>query len=334
MFKKTDIQIKMKKVFTIIALLALSLASQAQYRWEYGGGLGAANYLGEIGGKEGPGRDFIADLHLGSTRYNFAGYARYKINKYFSAKGGLYFLNVTGADKFSQNPERVGRNLSFSTNIIEASVQGEFNFYSQSRISGGVGLVRGKKKRTDFRSYIFAGIGACYFNPTTTINGTRYNLRDYKTEGVAYSPITYVIPTGIGMAYTIDRKYRISLDLGYRFTGTDFIDDASNKYVDKSNAPLIEQQIANPNMLFYANNPNAKPTTSNGVDLPIPKNYGYDIDRNVGTIRGDPNDRDGYFVVAATFGMVIKGKNKYYKSKYKNIASRRKVVKKKTRAKF
>jgi hypothetical protein len=262
------------------------------------------------------------------------GYTRYKLHKAVSIKGQLLFLNISGDDKFSVEPSRVGRNLNFSTNIIEASVQAEWNFFSQSRLSGGGGMLKGRKKKTDFRSYIFAGAGAFYYNPTTTINGTKYNLRDYNTEGVSYSPIGISFPMGIGLAYTIDRKYRFSFDLGYRVTNTDYLDDASTQYADKKGAPLIEQQISNPNMLFYANNPNATPANSNGEALPIPANYGYDYFENRGTKRGDPKNRDGYVAATLTFGYIIKGKNKYYKSKYKNIANRRKVVKKKTRAKF
>lgn len=324
----------MKKTLLLLALIVTPFISFSQYKWEYGGGFGAANYLGEIGGKDGSRRDFVSDMKLGSTRYNFMGYSRYKINKSISLKGQLLFLNISGADKFSTEVSRVGRNLNFSTNIIEASVQGEWNFFSQSKLSGGGGLLKGKKKKTDFRSYIFAGVGAFYYNPTTTINGTKYNLRDYQTEGVKYSPIGVTFPLGIGLAYTIDRKYRFSFDLGYRITNTDYLDDASTKYADKKGAPLIEQQISNPNMLFYANNPSATPANSDGVLLENPLNYGYDYSRNVGTKRGDPKNKDGYVAATLTFGFVIKGKNKYYKSKYKNIANRRKVVKKKTRAKF
>jgi hypothetical protein len=84
----------------------------------------------------------------------------------------------------------------------------------------------------------------------------------------------------------------------------------------------------------YANNPNAVPVNSEGKKLPGQIQYGYYYAENRGNIRGEAKNRDGYVAATLTFGYIIKGKNKYYKSKYKNIANRRKVVKKKTRAKF
>jgi hypothetical protein len=205
----------MKKLFIIGFLFSL-LCSEAgaQYRWEYGGGLGAANYLGEVGGGEGDRRDFIADLKLGFTRYQINGYSRYKISKDFSVKGNLIFVNISGNDNKSVNPTRVGRNLNFSTNIIEMSVQGEWNFYQQSRLSGRSGMMRGrKKKRTDFKSYLFAGIGFFYYNPKAEIEGKSYALRKYETEGVSYSPIGICYPIGLGFAYTINKTIRLSMDM-------------------------------------------------------------------------------------------------------------------------
>ncbi|MFN4855008.1 MAG: DUF6089 family protein [Bacteroidota bacterium] len=320
----------MKKLFIIGFLFSLVYSKAgAQYRWEYGGGIGAANYLGEVGGGEGDRRDFIADLKLGFTRYQINGYSRYKISKDFSVKGNLIFVNISGNDNKSVNPTRVGRNLNFSTNIFEMSVQGEWNFYQQSRLSGRSGMMRGrKKKRTDFKSYLFAGVGFFYYNPKAEIEGKSYALRQYETEGVSYSPIGICYPIGIGFAYTINKTVRLCMDMSYRFTNTDYLDDASGTYGKKTPGSL-EEKISNPNLLLPKN-----ATAPSGKELPIAANYGWDYNNNVGLKRGDPSNKDGYFLVTATAGIVIKGKNKYYKGKYKSIANRRKVVKKKTRAKF
>ena len=317
-----------RKQLLIIVMILLPFSGFSQYRWEYGGGIGAANYLGDIGGGEGTRRDFIADLKLGFTRYQICGYSRYKISKDFSLKGNLIYVNISGDDSKSLNPARVGRNLNFTTNVIEASVQGEWNFYQQSRLSGRSKMLKGKKKRTDFKSYLFAGVGAFYFNPKGEVGGQSYALRNYKTEDVSYSPIALCFPVGLGMAYTINKTIRISVDMSYRFTNTDYLDDASSQYGKKTPGSL-DEKISNPNLLLSSSS-----ATSAGKELPLAANYGYNYATNTSTKRGDPSNKDGYFLVSATAGIVIKGKNKYYKGKYKSIANRRKVVKKKTRAKF
>jgi len=70
----------MKKFLSIVFLL-VAIQSGAQYNWDYGAKVGAANYLGDIGGKELTRRDFIWDMHVLSTRYAGGMYGRYKFSK-------------------------------------------------------------------------------------------------------------------------------------------------------------------------------------------------------------------------------------------------------------
>ena len=102
-----------------LGLLVCS-TTRAQYAWDVGLHLGGANYLGEMGGKEKPRRDFIWDLKLNQTRWCFGGFARRKINRLVSVNGGLLFFRIQGADAWSENPARVGRNLNFRNDMLEA----------------------------------------------------------------------------------------------------------------------------------------------------------------------------------------------------------------------
>src|SRR5690606_4458195 len=77
------------------------------------------------------------------------------------------------------------------------------------------------------------------------LDGQWYALQPLQTEGVSYSKINFSIPAGIGFYYTIDRKYRLGLELGWRTTFTDYIDDISDKYVVQTD-PLTAQ-LANKN---------------------------------------------------------------------------------------
>ena len=60
----------MKRLLLIFCLWLLASVAFSQYKWEYGTMIGAANYLGEIGGKEKTRRNFILDLKLSQMGMN------------------------------------------------------------------------------------------------------------------------------------------------------------------------------------------------------------------------------------------------------------------------
>jgi hypothetical protein len=355
----------MRNILVLLSLFILVSSANAQYKKEYGGGVGTSNYLGDIGGGSKEGRqNSPLDLKIKHERFSLNGYTRLKLNKNFSVKGSLSYIRLVGKDANSSNPQRNARNLSFKSNVIELIATGEWNFYQQTKMAPRVaGLSKGgKKQRVDFRAYAFTGFGGVYFSSKAELLGKSYNLRKYKTEGVAYKPFTWAVPLGLGVSYTLNKKLRIGAELGYRITGSDWIDDVSGNYAysydegakgyanvksGKFTDDDVRNALANRTSEIqskYADN------TGYNKNLPIGANYDtYLNDKNVlvGSPRGgnyNPDlgksslkniiNKDGYMVMNVSVGYVLKGKNKYYKSKYRNIVNRRKVVKKKTRAKF
>ncbi len=326
----------MKKiVLLLITVVSLPQIGYSQFKWDFGGSLGASNYLGDIGGKERPRRDFVYDMKISQTRWDVGGFARYKLTPSISVKGSLNHIRIQGNDALSTNPERYSRNLSFRNNMFELSTTGEYYFYKSSDISGRPGL-RGSRKRVDFRTYIFAGVGAVYHNPQAEYKGKWVNLRDYKTEGVAYGPIAVVVPVGLGLTYTINRHYRFGFELGYRHSFTDYLDDISSTYPTE----IFENEkgaIGQPYATDRANLSNRNVELAQSGNSKInPANYGWDKEFNGSKLnkRGDDTHNDTYLTATVSFSYVIKGKNKFYKQKYKSLSQRRKVVKRKTRAKF
>src|SRR5438128_237740 len=103
----------MKKLVLFFAFLFLTSVGFSQYKWDFGANVGAANYLGEIGGKEKTRRDFILDMKLSQTRSALGGFVRYKYNPDIYIRGSMGWYRISGADRFSTNPGREGRNLSF-----------------------------------------------------------------------------------------------------------------------------------------------------------------------------------------------------------------------------
>jgi len=76
------------------------------------------------------------------------------------------------------------------------------------------------KKDFDFsiNTYLFAGAGALSFFPEMDLDGIPNPF-----EG-DFKKITLVIPVGIGFKYTFHKKLCAGIELGARYTFSDFID--------------------------------------------------------------------------------------------------------------
>jgi hypothetical protein len=91
--------------------------------------------------------------------------------------------------------------------------------------------------------YVFVGVGVGYFTSKGQVmdadgNMTDewVNLQDLNTEGQGlpgapadYSPITMVIPIGVGLKYSLTPQMPLGAEYGFRFTTTDYLDDVSSR---------------------------------------------------------------------------------------------------------
>ena len=161
----------MKNIFILTFILGFSLISKAQWRLDYGLSVGVSNYLGDIGGKEKTRRDFVADMKMAKTRWNFGGFVRYKIKPKLSIKLALDYLRIEGDDKLSSNPARNTRNLNFRNDMFDLGLTGEYFFYENNDLGNTYRFKNG------FRAYIFAGVGAYYSNPKANYKGEWVPLR-------------------------------------------------------------------------------------------------------------------------------------------------------------
>ena len=89
-----------------------------KHRVEWSGGLGASNFLGDLGGRDRVGSDFIYDLE--PTKTNFAAYVQSLI--YIGRKVGLRsnitYAKVSADDKLTKEPFRNNRNLNFQSHHL------------------------------------------------------------------------------------------------------------------------------------------------------------------------------------------------------------------------
>jgi hypothetical protein len=305
----------MNRLLLLIVTIFLSYSASAQYNWEIGGRAGVANYLGEIGGGEGTARPWLMDMKIESTRWTFGGFTRYRFTPRWSAGAFLNYARIDGNDNNSLNPARRGRNLSFTNDMLELALRADFAIYNNYDV-GNKGYYN-----PDFKIYLFAGAGGVLSNPKAKYEGETYNLRKLTTEGVAYSPIQFVMPTGVGAFFTFDRVHRFGMEVQYTWAFTDYLDDVSDKYVDPESLPSqIAVTLANRNPEFVPSNPEDI--------VPNANNY------TPGNKRGDPSKYDGYMIISFSYSYVLRGKSTFYKRGQYNFLHRKNKKRRKSRAKF
>lgn len=303
----------------VIAFLASSVAHGQRwkrYRHEAWGGIGATNFLGELGGANQEAQDLFLDFDANSMRFAFAGGYRYKLNEIVSLRGGLTYARIYGSDEFSGDPHRRSRNLSFRSPLVELSAVGEV-FFIREKTSNRY-RVRGIRGAlgSGMSAYVFGGLAGVWFNPRGEFNGQWYSLHALKTEGQGlsytnpttgevvngpdpYRRITMALPFGIGAKYSVNRNVSISFEYGFRLTFTDYMDDVSGRYFD----PMV---IADANGGLGTNNGDAAFYFSNPA-IPVEKEDGTAFTAgglqpwNTREQRGDATTNDTYMFAVLAF---------------------------------
>lgn len=306
----------MTKRILVLLVLILPLVGYSQrnrkYKWEASLGIGASNFLGDLGGANQIGTNGIKDLEYTLTKPALSLNARYRKSRYWGFKGGFYWGEVSGFDYLTTERYRHNRNLHFKSNIFELSVMTEFYFTKER--AGHIYKYKKLKgwRHIDAQFYLMGGIGVFYFNPKASYGGTWIALQPLGTEGQGikpgtkkYSRVSICIPFGIGGKYALNRRWSIGMELGMRKTFTDYIDDASTVYYDP-------YQIAQANGTlgaaaeFFANPSQHEVTAaSNGGIDPT----------DIGQQRGDATDNDAYMFLQLTVNYKI-GKFRKTKSKF------------------
>ncbi|MEM9052767.1 MAG: hypothetical protein AAGC47_11995, partial [Bacteroidota bacterium] len=149
-------------------------------RHSFGASLGASFFLGELGGRDQEGSDFIYDLELSKTRPAIQLMYRYQLGSRVYAKAHLGIAFIGGNDVLTDEIYRRNRNLHFRSTVFEFAISGEVvivdltpkNKFGRVKSSGLQGS----------SIYLTAGVGVARFNPQGNFEGTWYDLRDFGTE--------------------------------------------------------------------------------------------------------------------------------------------------------
>ena len=305
----------------VLCLIILPTLVNAQrwkrQRYEWVTGIGATQFLGDVGGRNQIGSDWFFDMDAASTRYVVNLGFRYKISQYVSAKTGFSFGEVAGDDRFTQEPFRNNRNIHFRSPVVEWATQVEVSWMRESIGSRyKIRRVRGRgRKGSRVYVYGFAGVALLYMNPMAKFDGKWHSLKKLHTEGQGFVPSRkeysnwqFTIPFGIGLKYAVDKKSSIGLEYGLRKTFTDYMDDVSTTYVytkeGERRSPNAMQQVIN--ALDYDDvarglaDPSLAPVPG-GID-----SYPGACSACPGQQRGDPSDLDSYMFLYITYQRKIR----------------------------
>jgi hypothetical protein len=219
----------------------------------------ALNYYGDLAPTSG-----IASSDVSFTRPGFGFNMGSKVSPSIALRGGLNWGRIAASDNSADpdiDPDKGGgryqRNLSFRNDIYELQLGAEFYFMPNHG---------GANARLPFNGYFFVGGALFYHNPKGLVPDFDYqidntgktaapkagewvSLRALGTEGQnidgyaarKYSPIQVSIPIGIGVRMRIPgTPFDAGLEVGYRLTFTDYLDDVKGQYVplDKFDDPL------------------------------------------------------------------------------------------------
>lgn len=323
--------------FLAIAMAALLIFSsnsttKAQGDWDVGISAGISNYIGDIGDGTGPGRAFIWDLQELKSRPTLGVFVRGKLDPsgLWHIRSDFSKIHIAGSDKNTQYAPRRGRNLHFRNRMVELSLrmerdlfQAPLNWARQRRamvtIRGFVGVARlnhNPQAQLDTENVMYAEFSDQFgFDPNRW-----YDLAPLQTEGVAYETSITTIPFGFVAVIAGQRRrgindFYLSLELGLRWTNSDYLDDISSFYADPAQMVGIGAALSS-----QANQEVLDEAGSNAGSLSA-----HSFIEEAPVIRGNPTNDDWYGTLTVSFGKVIQPSRNTFRRSRSQYGNKRKV---------
>ncbi len=275
----------MRIQFICFFLIVNAIQLNAQH-FELGATVGGSNYMGDLT----PSGFYTS---LGETNLSAGAFVRYNILGWAAIRAGVNYGKIAASDEnANEGNQRIYRNLSFRSNILEVALTAEINLLRYEAYN----------LRRPFSPYLFGGIAVFKFNPQAQLNGKWYDLQPLGTEGQGlqgyhdkYNLTQFSIPLGFGIKFTKNDKWNLGFEFGMRKTFTDYLDDVSQYYPDLTELAEVNGQIA-ADLSWRTDEliPEADPPSK-------------------GSGRGDPKDLDWYIFTGFLFSYNFFG-NHYIES--------------------
>jgi len=176
------------------AMLLFALTVSAQRNANVGVFGGVSYYMGDIN----PNRHFYRPAPA------FGGLYRYNINTRYSIRANGYYARLAGNDADFPDiyrPDRPANPASFSTSLVDLSLQIEFNFFPHIP----------NLRRWDTTPYLTTGISGAL------VTGSDAGAQNFLS-----------IPMGIGMKTTLTKRLSAGAEFAFRKSFSDNIDGVAN----------------------------------------------------------------------------------------------------------
>jgi hypothetical protein len=224
-------------------------------------GFGSSSYYGDLS----PYGRIIPSTFNGmrwNANFNFTR----QISPSLGVRFGLTWARISGDDSFMDGvtgyEANFMRNLHFRNDIKELSVVAQYD------------LVRTEKsylRREQIIPYIFGGIAVFAHDPVAKADTNLFDpgwvrLQPLNTEGqglpgyaTPYSLIGVSFPIGFGIRYKLNHHFDLGFEMGFRYTLTDYLDDAGGNYADPSD-------LITPQAQSFGNRTLEKFAANRGID--------------------------------------------------------------------
>lgn len=249
----------MKRLFSGILVLLITVTAPAQklHLTLFGG---ISNYQGDLQAKRFTFQQANAAFGVGGL---------YELTQKLYIRANVTFGKVRGDDKLGGT--YLNRNLSFASPVTDIHLGLEYDLLNSYE--------------TSLTPFVFAGISAYHFNPSTLDStGAKVFLQPLGTEGQGfylgrkkYDLTQMALPFGAGVKLSLSENVRVRFELGLRKTFTDYLDDVSATYADETE-------------LAFNNGPRAADLAFRGDENKIGLTY-----PGGNSIRGNPSSKDWYY---------------------------------------
>lgn len=196
----------MKNLLLLSLFLIFNIPLYCQHS-EIGFFGGTAYYIGELN---------PSVQVLNEVRPALGLFYRKNLNKRYSFRVGANYAKIASSDQFGSRDFAEYRQLSFTSDIIEAYSILEFNFlpYQINNYS-----------TSKFSPYVFIGMAVFGGSPEVEYE----NTNTIESSGIVIAPS---VPFGMGVKFNLVENFGLSFEWGMRKTFTDEIDGLPETYIN------------------------------------------------------------------------------------------------------